>query len=150
MAKKRIARVNEQMKRELIALLQFEVRDPRVGAVSITDVEVSPDLYHAKVYYAPRGDEEEKKRTLEGLRAAAPYLRTEISRRMRIRKAPELHFALDNTLEHAMKIEELLREARASSMGTVSEFADPDNPECADPDEDVGVHRAELDGDDDS
>ncbi|HSJ09141.1 MAG TPA: 30S ribosome-binding factor RbfA, partial [Longimicrobiales bacterium] len=86
MAKKRIARVNEQMKRELIQLLQFEVRDPRVGAVSITDVEVSPDLYHAKVYYAPRGDDEEKKRTLEGLKAAAPFLRTEISKRMSIRK----------------------------------------------------------------
>lgn len=148
MAKKRIARVNEQMKRELIQLLQFEVRDPRVGAVSVTDVEVSPDLYHAKVFYAPRGDDEEKQRTLEGLKAAAPFLRTEISKRMSIRKAPELHFVLDNTLEHAMHIEQLLREARASSMGTMSDIADPDNPECADPDEDVGVHREDLDGDD--
>lgn len=146
MAKKRIARVNEQMKRELIQLLQFEVRDPRVGAVSITDVEVSPDLYHAKVYYAPRGDDEEKKRTLEGLKAAAPFLRTEISKRMSIRKTPELHFALDNTLEHALHIEALLREAKVG-MATEPDVAGPSDVESADPGADEGVDRDELDDD---
>ena len=118
MAKKRVARLNEQMKRELIALLRFEVRDPRIGNVTVTDVEVAPDLYHAKVYVSVVGEADEQERALEGLRAAAGYLRGEIGRRMHIRRAPELHFTLDETLAHAMHIEKLLREARAASADT--------------------------------
>jgi ribosome-binding factor A len=146
MAKKRVARLNEQMKRELITLLRTDVRDPRVAGVNITDVEVSPDLYHAKVFFSVMGEAEDRQQGLEGLRAAAGFLRGEIGRRMHIRRAPELHFVIDDTLQHAMHIERLLQEARASSMGTVSELADPDDPECADDDADVGVHRDELDG----
>ena len=114
MVNKRVARVNEQMKRELIALLRFEVRDPRVGMVTVTDVETAPDLYHAKVYISVAGDADERERAMEGMRAAAGFLRGEIGRRMHIRRAPELHFTLDETLQHAMHIEQLLREARAS------------------------------------
>ena len=118
MANKRVARVNEQMKRELISLLRFDVRDPRVGAVTVTDVETAPDLYHAKVYVNIPGDVEERERAIEGLRAASGFLRGEIGRRMHIRRAPELHFTLDETLQHAMHIEQLLREARASSAAS--------------------------------
>jgi ribosome-binding factor A len=132
MAKKRVARLNEQLKRELTTLLQFEVKDPRIGPSTVTDVEVSPDLYHAKVFVAVRGGEEERKSALEGLRAASGYLRTEIGRRMRIRRAPELHFTLDNTLDHAMHIERLLQEARA---GMVTE-----------PDPEPGVQDADAAG----
>ncbi|CAN5837901.1 30S ribosome-binding factor RbfA [soil metagenome] len=124
MARKRIARLNEQLKRELTTLLQFEVKDPRITTVSILDVEVSPDLYHAKVFYTLRGDEEERRLVHEGLRAAAGYLRTELGRRMHIRRAPELHFAFDNTLEHAMHIERLLQEARAT-MATEPDAEEP-------------------------
>jgi ribosome-binding factor A len=117
MAKKRVARLNEQLKRELTILLQFEVKDPRVVGVTITDVEVSPDLYHAKVYFSMSAgsDEEERKVGHEGLRAAAGFLRSELGRRLHIRRAPELHFSFDNTLEHAMHIERLLQEARGSA-----------------------------------
>ncbi|HSJ07952.1 MAG TPA: 30S ribosome-binding factor RbfA [Longimicrobiales bacterium] len=115
MSRKRVARLNEQLKRELTALLQFEVRDPRIGMVTITDVEVSPDLYHARVYYTLLGGPDERATALEGLRAAAGFLRTEIGRRMHIRRAPELHFALDETLDHAARIEQLLREARGDA-----------------------------------
>ena len=115
MAKKRVARLNEQMKRELVLLLRGEVRDPRVVDVTITDVEVSPDLYHAKVFVAVPGDPDERATALEGLGAAAGFLRGEIGRRMHIRRAPELHFHVDDTLRHAMHIEQLLQEARASS-----------------------------------
>ena len=125
MAKKRIARVNEQMKRELITLLRHEVRDPRIGPVTITAVEVSPDLYHAKVFYSVLGDEDERRSSLEGLRAASGYLRGEIGRRMHIRRAPELHFTADNTIEHAMHIEKLLQQARA----TIVTEPDPDDAE---------------------
>jgi ribosome-binding factor A len=115
MAKRRTARLNEQVRRELTALLQTEVRDPRIGLVTITGVEVSPDLYHAKVFFSVLGSEEERSSALEGMRAAAGFLRTEIGRRMHIRRSPELHFTYDSTLQHAMHIEKLLKEARASS-----------------------------------
>jgi ribosome-binding factor A len=115
MAKKRVARLNEQMKRELVMLLRGEVRDPRVVDVTITDVEVSPDLYHAKVFVSMPSDADERATALEGLRAAAGFLRGEIGRRMHIRRAPELHFQVDDTLQHAMHIERLLQEARAGS-----------------------------------
>lgn len=115
MAKKRIARVNEQIRRELTSLLQRDVRDPRIGVVTITGVETSPDLYHAKVFYSVMGSEDDRASAAEGLRAAAGFLRTEIGRRMHIRRAPELHFTYDDTLQHAMHIERLLKEALAGS-----------------------------------
>jgi ribosome-binding factor A len=115
MANRRIARLNEQMKRELVTLLRSEVRDPRIGTVTITGVEVTADLYHAKVYFSVMGEDEDRLTALEGLRAAAGFLRGEIGRRMHIRRAPELHFTIDETLQHAMHIERLLQEARAST-----------------------------------
>lgn len=137
MAKKRVARLNEQLKRELTTLLQFEVKDPRVGAVTITDVEVTPDLYHAKVYFSTTAEDEERELTEQGLRAASGFLRTELGRRMHIRRAPELHFTFDNTLQHAMHIERLLQEARAStdmSAGTDEESESGGGGEAADAD----------------
>lgn len=116
MAGRRQARLNEQIKRELTSLLQFEVRDPRIGIITITDVEVTPDLYHAKIYYNVRGDAEARGRGQEGLEAAAGFLRTELGKRMHIRRAPELHFHFDETLAHAMHIEQLLREVRDASV----------------------------------
>lgn len=115
MAGKRIARVNEQIRRELTALLQTEVRDPRIGMVTITAVQTTPDLYHAKVYYSVIGSDDERASAAEGLNAASGFLRTEIGRRMHIRRAPELHFTYDATLQHAMRIEQLLQEARAAT-----------------------------------
>lgn len=123
MARKRVARLNEQLKRELTALIQFEVRDPRIGMVTITDVEVTPDLYHAKVYFTLLGDVDERRTAAEGLRAAAGFLRTEIGRRMHIRRAPELHFTFDETLEHAARIEQLLREARRDAAPAAADDA---------------------------
>lgn len=138
MPSKRIARLNEQIRRELTSLLQVEVRDPRIGMVTITGVEVSPDLYHAKVHYSVMGTDDERDSASEGLRAAAGFLRTELGRRMHIRRAPELHFAYDDTLRHAMHIERLLKEARASSGGaTVGESDEPGGA-----DTDASVHRS--------
>jgi ribosome-binding factor A len=129
MAGKRRARLNEQLKRELTALIQFEVRDPRVGAITITDVEVTPDLYHAKVFFTVHGDEEEQKKALAGLQAAAGFLRRELGRRLHIRRAPELHFTFDETLAHALHIERLLHEARATAATPPDAEAAPDPAE---------------------
>ncbi|HSK18532.1 MAG TPA: 30S ribosome-binding factor RbfA [Longimicrobiales bacterium] len=132
MAKKRIARVNEQIRRELTSLLQRDVRDPRIGVVTVTAVETSPDLYHAKVFYSVMGSEEDRASAAEGLRAAAGFLRTEIGRRMHIRRAPELHFTYDDTLQHAMHIERLLKEALAGSGGSDDDGMDVDGSRSPD------------------
>jgi ribosome-binding factor A len=127
MASKRIARLNEQVRRELTYLLQRDVRDPRIGVVTVTGVEISPDLYHAKVFYSVMGSDEDRDSAAEGLRAAAGFLRTEIAKRMHTRRAPELHFTHDNTLQHAMHIERLLQEARATRAdddGSAGDVAD--------------------------
>lgn len=109
---RRVPRLNEQLKREITDILRSEVKDPRIGFVTVTDVRVSADLSVARVYVSVMGGPREKEETLEGLRAAAPFIRGEIGRRMRIRRAPELRFELDVTLERAMRIEQLLREVR--------------------------------------
>lgn len=112
MARRRVARLGEQFRREITEILQREVKDPRVGFVTITAVDVTPDLYHARVYVRIMGDEARKAEALEGLDAAAPFIRGELGQRLHIRRTPELHFELDRSLEHAQRIEQLLREVR--------------------------------------
>lgn len=107
---KRLARLNEQLKRELSELIRTQVRDPRVGVVTITGVETARDLGSARVFVRMTGDAEELASTLEGLDAAAPYLRTLLGRILSIRKIPELRFREDRSFEHARRIESLLAE----------------------------------------
>ncbi|HSH74290.1 MAG TPA: 30S ribosome-binding factor RbfA, partial [Longimicrobiales bacterium] len=107
---RRTARLNEQLKRELSELIRTEVRDPRVGLVTITRVQVTNDLGFAKVHVRALGSDTERKETLEGLVAAAPFLRTALGRQLRIRRVPELRFQEDRSLEHAQRIEQVLSE----------------------------------------
>lgn len=104
----RIARLNEQLKRELSELIRGSVRDPRVGAVTITGVETAADLGSARVYVRVAGDRDDMASTLEGLGAAAPYLRSLLGRTLHVRKVPELRFREDRSFEHAKRIEEVL------------------------------------------
>lgn len=115
MAGRRVERLNEQLKREITAIVRDEVRDPRVDRPTVTAVETAPDLTYARAYISVVGDDESKQETLEGLRAAAPFIRGELGRRLHIRRTPELHFELDRGLERATRIERLLREARGGS-----------------------------------
>jgi ribosome-binding factor A len=108
---KRTDRVNEQLKQEIAVLVRDEVRDPRVGLATVTAVETSPELDHAKVYVTTLGDEDERAGVIEGLRSAAPFIRSQLSKRLHMRRIPELHFAYDRVLEEATRIERLLREA---------------------------------------
>ncbi|MBA4159925.1 MAG: 30S ribosome-binding factor RbfA [Gemmatimonadetes bacterium] len=107
---KRTDRINEQLRQEISILVRDEVRDPRVGIVTITAVETSPELDHAKVYITALGDDSEKEEALEGLRSAAPFVRTQLSRRLHMRRVPELHFRIDRVLAEANRIESLLRQ----------------------------------------
>ncbi|HEX6406088.1 MAG TPA: 30S ribosome-binding factor RbfA [Gemmatimonadales bacterium] len=92
--------------------LTREVRDPRVGFVTITGVLVTNDLSHARVMVSVPGEETEKARALEGLQSAAGFLRSRAARALTTRTVPELHFELDRGLEHAARINELLNTIR--------------------------------------
>jgi ribosome-binding factor A len=94
------------------ALLRGEVRDPRVGFVTVTAVLVTNDLSHARVMVSVPGDEAEKSRALEGLQSAAVFLRSRAARALTTRSVPEFHFELDRGLQHAARINELLNEIR--------------------------------------
>jgi ribosome-binding factor A len=124
---RRTDRINEQLKQEISILVRDEVRDPRVGLATITAVQTSPELDHAKVYFTALGEEDERKEILEGLRSASPFIRHELGKRLHMRRIPELHFELDRVLAEAMRIELLLAHARAT-MGTEEtvEGATPD------------------------
>jgi ribosome-binding factor A len=112
MSTRRLARLNEQMKREISEILRTAVRDPRVGHPTITGVEVTPDLWMARVFVRadPSQPAEDGEELLEGLEAAAPYIRREIGKSLRLRRVPELRFMADTTLDHALRIERILRE----------------------------------------
>ena len=104
-------RVAEQVRRELAELIRSEVKDPRVGMVSITDVEVTPDYAHAKVFYSTLGGAAQVPEVLAGLTKASGFLRRELGRRIRIHTTPQLHFVFDASLERGMGMDQLIREA---------------------------------------
>jgi ribosome-binding factor A len=107
---RRLARFAEQLRRELSELIRLQVRDPRVGPVTITGVEVAADLGSARVYVRTIAGGEDLQRSLEGLEAAAPFLRTELGKVLHVRRVPELRFQEDRSYEGAQRIEEVLSE----------------------------------------
>jgi len=112
MSSRRRARLNEQMKREISEILRTEVRDPRVGLPTVTEVEVSPDLWTAKVYVRPDPTQEagQPHELLQGLTTAAPFIRRELGKSLQLRRVPELRFEPDDTLDRALRIERILRD----------------------------------------
>jgi ribosome-binding factor A len=107
----RIQRLNGSIREELADLLRREMRDPRLSTlISITDVETSPDLAVAKVYFSVLGTEEEAAAALKALRHAAGYLRRELGNRLRMRHIPTLDFRLDPSLARGARVLQLLNE----------------------------------------
>jgi ribosome-binding factor A len=106
-SKGRPQKVADLMQRELSELLQREVRDPRVGMVTITSVDVSPDLSHAKVYFTIL-DSGKKDATTKGLQRAASFLRSQLSRRMSMYTTPELRFVYDESVERGDRLSQLI------------------------------------------
>lgn len=104
-------RVAEQLQRELADLLQFEVKDPRVGQVTVTEVQVSGDLAHAKVFFSTQGD---AKAAEQGLTKAAGFLRSQLSHRLMLRSVPQLHFSYDNSIDRGFQLSQLIDTAIAS------------------------------------
>jgi ribosome-binding factor A len=130
MASRRVQRLNEQLKREISHLLRTQVHDPRVTGVVVTGVQVSPDLAQARVWIQLHGDDERRASAVDGLEAAAPFVRRQLGAVLRVRRVPELEFREDQSLEHAMRIEALLREVRRDDVE-----APPEEKGAADPEE---------------
>jgi ribosome-binding factor A len=105
---RRTDRVSDLIRAELSDLLLKEVRDPRVRLASVTGVEVSPDLKRAVVRISVLGEDDQRLATIDALRHARGFLRTELARRLRTRVTPELVFELDRGAEHSQKIADLL------------------------------------------
>ncbi len=107
-----LARLEERIKELLSLLIQEKMKDPRKGLITINDVELSRDRAHAWVYYTVLGDEEDRRRAQELLEQARGFLRTELSRRLAVRRVPQLHFEYDETLDYGERIDRLLEKVR--------------------------------------
>ena len=110
----RLGRMADQIQRELSELLRTQVKDPRIGMVTITDVDVSPDLAHARVYYTTLEEGEARAHTREGLRHAAGFLRSALGQRVRTHVIPELRFEFDDSVERGARLSQLIDEAVSS------------------------------------
>ncbi|MCH7897252.1 MAG: 30S ribosome-binding factor RbfA [candidate division NC10 bacterium] len=109
MVMSRAERVGDLLKEELSEVLLREIKDPRIGFVTITGVRVSDDLRHARVYVVTHETGEGQQRTLEGLQSARGYLRGALGRRVRLRYIPDLSFWVDESLEQGFRIHEILK-----------------------------------------
>jgi ribosome-binding factor A len=109
---RRPEQVGETLRQVITDALAREVRDPRVGFVTVTAVLVTNDLSHARVMVSVPGEESDKTRALEGLQSAAGFLRSRAARTLTTRSVPQLHFELDRGLQHAARINELLNTVR--------------------------------------
>lgn len=110
MSRHRRSRLGEQLRRELSIKIDGLVRDPEIGAVTVTGVDVTPDLWLARVFVEAHGSREEQSRSMAALRRAAPFLRSAIARELHIRRMPELRFHRDESIEAGQRIEAILRE----------------------------------------
>jgi ribosome-binding factor A len=109
MASGRIRRIGELMKEEISDIIQKEMKDPRIGFVTITGVDVTGDLKHADVYITVLGSKKEQQSTLQGLTNSSGFLRTLLAKRIKIKYLPELKFHLDPSIEKGLRIEKLIR-----------------------------------------
>ena len=101
-------RVAEQIRRELAELIRLELKDPRINLVTLTDVEVTPDYAHAKVFFTSLAGEEHLPEIAAGLKRASGFLRRELGRRIRIHTLPELHFVYDASVERGSRLSQLI------------------------------------------
>jgi ribosome-binding factor A len=105
----RIERVNNLIRREISELLQRQVKDPRLGSfVIVTEVSTSPDLKYAKIFVSRIGSEEEKQETLSALAGASRFLRNELTKRLKLRRIPELSFHWDDSIERGAHLLQLI------------------------------------------
>lgn len=110
---RRTRQVGELLREELSDIIRRQVKDPRIGFMSITRVDVTPDLRSARVFISVLGTEDERNDTLAALRSAAKFIRFHLKPRLRMRQIPDLEFRDDRSMEYAQEISETINEARA-------------------------------------
>lgn len=120
-------RVGDLIKREISQMLQRELKDPGIGFVTITGVEVSADLKRAKIFYSVLGDENSKKKSASALKRACGFIQHEIGKRLRLKHIPEISFQFDASVEYGAHIEELIQKIHQGEKGKSGE-ADADEP----------------------
>lgn len=115
-------RVTEQIRRELADLIRLELKDPRVNLVTLTDVEITADYTHAKVFYTTLADSDQREELARGLKRSAGFLRRELGKRIRIHHTPELHFIYDGSVERGTQLSALIDQAvRSDEAGQEEE-----------------------------
>ena len=112
---RRTLQVGEFLREELTDIIRREVKDPRVGFMTVTEVEVTPDLRQARVYVSVLGSDEERAETLAALRSASRFIRFHLKPRLRMRQIPELEFRDDRSMEHAQRIDRALKDLDGGS-----------------------------------
>lgn len=109
---RRVNRLGDLIKEEISSLLIREIKDPRIGMLTVTDVEVSPDIRTAKVFYAVGGDQKARDQVQRGLESAVGFIKTAIAHNLTIRRVPELVFIYDKSLDYGEKIDRILEELK--------------------------------------
>lgn len=148
---RRVSRVAELIKREVSQMLLFGIKDDRVGAgmVSVTDVDLSGDLQHAKIFVSVYGTDEAREETMEGLRSATGFVRGELGRRVQLRRTPEVVFMEDRSIERGTKVLSLINRLtleRPADLDEAEVGASTDAPAWQNDitDDDIGDDAAEL------
>ncbi|MFC4735649.1 30S ribosome-binding factor RbfA [Bacillus daqingensis] len=108
----RANRVAEQLKKEISDIIQRELKDPRIGFITVTDVEITGDLQQATVFVTVYGEEEERRKTLDALEKGKGFIRSEAGKRVQLRKTPEISFEFDESIERGNRIETLLKQMK--------------------------------------
>jgi ribosome-binding factor A len=116
MEHKRSDRVADLILKELAEVLMRKVKDPRLADITLTDVKVSPDLRHAKVFYSLLGDDERKASAVVGLESARGFVKRELGKRLQLRRMPDIEFHFDASLEYGSQIDRLLDDLKESDQ----------------------------------
>jgi len=111
----RLARVRKNIKEAVSMMLELEIKDPRIGFTTITDVDISADLRHCKVFFSTLGEAKEHEQALAGLRSASGFIRGELGKSLRMKYTPEIEFIFDTSVESGARIEEILNEIKKKS-----------------------------------
>lgn len=136
---KRQTQVAEEIKQIVSILLQRELKDPRIGFVTVTNAQVTQDLKYARIFISVLGTAEEQKATMQALTSGRGFIRREIASRMEIRAVPEIQFRLDKGMEYSTQINDLLNEIRVSDAErVVGEYGDGTGENAAGNVEDIG------------
>jgi ribosome-binding factor A len=130
----RPTRVGDQIREEIAELLARVVHDPGIGFLTVTHVKVTPDLQQARVYYTTMGDETARRNTSRALDRATPFLRRQLGQRLRLRRAPELQFFFDESVERHERIERILQDIQAerAESGAAPDAPGDDEPHSDD------------------